>query len=834
MRNEAFEPRNLPAPQLKSLQSQRSLVTPEFSLFFNVMNDNFGLRFLRLIFLIIILVRFSCLVAAEESAASITKTKRFFTLLTLLPYSSNYSFSDPSWNAGDDLQPALNLAVDQINERSDILCNFTLQLVHKRDGCDLPLTDITLSNFAEAISERHVQQVAEGSSPMAGTIGPSCSASTEELFNLSGRPEIKMVSVHDAANPEFENRSKYPYLIGVLGSTRSFIQGFLELLRRSKWTKIAILFDDTREYFISTKKFFLKELKEFNKNNVKKVSAEVIPVSQVYIPLEYVERKLLRVIFVLTTISLTRSVMCRATDLKMSNGRYQYVLMSSRLGDFAKNITLDYNKQKRTCTFEELKNGVLNRSLLLTYNLLPKSNIRLLSNMNYSEYLREYKSYRKNYTAVTGRSSKESNWATNLYDAVWAWAIVLDKLTKENCSFEIKYGDEETSEKIVKHFFDISFEGMAGEVSFDNATGFIRREVVVSQLMDCGTYPVIIIGPDGKKRRNGLFRTDEYGENSCNVTYISNDHLIGFINDSFEIIYMREHQGLGVTFLLIALTELILVIVLHAATLVKRRSASVKASSFKLLNISYVGTYILIVGILLWALFSAAPSINSHYQNYFCQLLWAWTIPIGFALSFCPVVLKTWRLYRIFEHYMNPGHFIATPYLIAGIIVVTALNIVLSVSWTALDTYSTNCTHAYSADETSEILFTYCHCICKHEGYWLGTLAVLLMLLVLVGTALAVLTRKINNDTFATSSLRVLVYLMSLVTLVGAVIYGISVALKKENELSSLSYTTLLAVLTTVVCLLIVLVLFPPLHPEIKKNGKSFKPQKSSLKRPIL
>ena len=776
------------------------------------MNHFLGLRVLGLV-VIFVLFRFNCVVGDVECS---NNTKQVFTILTLLPYSSEYSSSNPSWNVGDDLQPALNLAVDQINGRDDILCNYTLELVHKHDGCDIPLTGITLANFAEGIAE-HMPPFAEGSRPYAGIIGPCCTASTTDLSQLSGRQELRMVSVHDAGSPKFENESRNPYLIGVLGSTRSFIQGFMELLRRSNWTKIAILFDDTRQYFISTKDFFLKELQQLN------VSAEVvIPVSQTFIPLEDVKRKLLRVIFVLTTISLTRSIMCRATQLEMTDGSYQYVLMSSRLGDFVNPITLNYNNESQNCTLEILKEGVLNRSILLTYNLLPKSNVSLFSEITYKDYHKEYKFYRNNYTAHTGRHSSVSNWATNLYDAVWAWAIVLDQLTKENSSFEIRYGDEETSNKIVQQFFQLSFEGMAGEVSFDNATGFIRREVVVSQLVDCGTDPKIIIDHDGMTRDTAVFPTDEFGENGCNRTYISSDCAIEFIKDSFMLEYMREHQGLGTTFLLIGLAELILVIALHTATLVKRKSTSVKASSFVLLNISYIGTYILNLGTLLWALLSAAPSIESNNQKYFCQLLWAWTIPMGFSLAFSPVVMKTWRLYRIFEHYLDPGPFISTPCLIAGTILVTILNLVLSVSWTASDSYSINCINKIPSNGSFDMVLRYCRCECDYEGYWLGTLAALLTSLILVGTTLAILTRNITNSTFVTSSLRVLMYLMSLVMLLGGIVYGISVVLKKDDELSYLSYTTLLVVLNTVVGLLIGFILLPPLLPEIKKSRSMF------------
>ena len=63
---------------------------------------------------------------------------------------------------------------------------------------------------------------------------------------------------------------------------------------------------------------------------------------------------------------------------------------------------------------------------------------------------------------------------------------------------------------------------------------------------------------------------------------------------------------------------------------------------------------------------------------------------------------------------------------------------------------------------------------------------------------------------------------MSLIMLLGAVVYGISVVLKNDNELSYLSYTTLLVVLNTLVSLLIGSVLLPPFLPEVKKSKRMF------------
>lgn len=362
---------------------------------------------------------------------------------------------------------------------------------------------------------------------------------------------------------------------------------------------------------------------------------------------------------------------------------------------------------------------------------------------------------------------------------------------------------------------------MAGKVSFDSDTGFIRRKVVISQLQDCGTDPKIIIGPNGEERCDGVFPTNYYGENGCNRTEICNPDIT-FINDSFQMEHVREHPGLAIFFLLVGVLELIIVILIHIVTLAQRKSPSVKASSLKLLNISYVGIYILILGVFVWALFSAI-SANSNDKSYFCQALWAWTIPIGFSLSLSPVVMKTWRLYRIFEHYKDPGPFISTPYLIAGAMLMTFLNLVVSVTWTIQDPYYVKLTRLPMNGNMSDTLQVYFQCECRNEQVWLGSVMTLSLGLLCVGTVLALLTRNIKNSTFATSSLRVFVYLMSIVIILGSSIYSISELLRDKKKLSYLSYSTPLVVLHVVIWLFITCVFVPPLLTLTRKTKAMFK-----------
>ena len=724
-----------------------------------------------------------------------TAEKETFYLLTLLPYRSPFASSNPSWSGGDNVRPAIDLAADQINGRKDILGNYSLETVHLKDGCDEHLTSITFTDFVQGWYD------ARRKNNLVALLGPGCSSSTIALAPLAQNPNIDVVSVHDAGSPSLSNRSQYGNLLGALGSSRSFIESFLYLISRAKWTKIAVLFDDSRQFFINSKRLMLEQL-----NNV---SVDYIsPVSDTHIPLQDIQKLRLRVVFILAPISLAEKILCLARSRGMFFRSYQYIFMSARLDDFVNSVSFTYKGKGYSCSRENLRE-TLNKSFLVYYNLVPSSGLELLANVTYDEYLSAYADYRENYTNLTGRRSVESYWANNLYDAVWAWALVLDGLTKENK--ELNFESESITNLVLEKFYKVDFGGMSGRMSFDSSTGFIKREVIVSQAQDNSSYFVSFVDAKGARRCNGT--------ESCGSQVV-------IIEDTFQSKEVRESQGLAIFFLLLTFGQFVVTVVLHITTLCNKKAASVKASSLKLLNISYLGIYIIIIGTFLWTVYSAA-SINIHLKQYFCQVLWAWTIPVGFSLAFSPIVMKTWRIYRIFKHYLDPGPFISTPYLLFGTFIASALYLTVSVIWSAWDPFTLDYEEHYEDKEMAKsvIRVVYWYCTCNYHIYWLLVIAFLSLSLLFVGTILALLTRNIRNASFATTSLRIFVYLMSIVTILGFGLYGISVVVERKpgNSVIYFSFTVLCTILNAVIFLFVACVFSSPLVPLASKSKVRFK-----------
>ena len=119
-----------------------------------------------------------------------SKEKEVLYLLTLLPYYNPDPSLNPSWNEGDNIQPAMELAKDQINSNPSILENYTLELIHAHSGCDILIeTEYSFSKEAFPRSNSNVRK-------LTGGIGPGCSSSSIALAPFTHRSEIGLVTVH--------------------------------------------------------------------------------------------------------------------------------------------------------------------------------------------------------------------------------------------------------------------------------------------------------------------------------------------------------------------------------------------------------------------------------------------------------------------------------------------------------------------------------------------------------------------------------------------------------------------------------------------------------------
>ena len=109
-------------------------------------------------------------------------------------------------------------------------------------------------------------------------------------------------------------------------------------------------------------------------------------------------------------------------------------------------------------------------------------------------------------------------------------------------------------------------------------------------------------------------------------------------------------------------------------------------------------------------------------------------------------------------------------------------------------------------------------CFSRYNAVWTGVVFSYRIILLLVMVALALLTRNIQNQTFATTSLRVFSYIFSMTMVMGFSLYYLFLYTAPH---SSIGPIVLCVTLNIMLFLFIVCILAPPLTPEILKRIKN-------------
>ena len=723
-------------------------------------------------------------------------------LLVSLPFPNPHPHFNPSWNDGNKIMPALYLAKDQINNRTDLLPCHELELISVDGGCDISAT--TAVSTAVGLFNQDKSQI-------VGMIGPGCSASSLQTGRLINQPEIEIVHIHGGASRFLSNRIKFNNSLGILGSTRAFVELAVDLVKRNGWHNVAILFESGRVYYTSTKDDFVQELNGDQQHKVKILFES--PVYSTFYPLDGVRNSLSRVVFLFTALYHTRRILCLVYHNGLFYPAYQWIIFNHRLHEIAniyssENITFTYNRKMYTCSPATLVNFTLEGTFLINHKLslnISNSNKPKFADTTFSEFLSLYEERAESYNVSV------SIWAYYFYDAVWAWARVLHKMTVD-CSAifdEFEYGNKSIANLILEQFYasDFEFEGMSGFISFNSSNGFFARPANLYQ----------IIG--GKEIHIAYWN----GTNSKITQGVSPEVISDIIRVSTSV-----SHGLIAIFAFLLFVWFLVLVTLHVLTILYRDTKSVKASSPKLNHFAFIGTYFLVFGLLLF-LFIQVREHPSYVSGPVCHAAWVWMLPISFTLTIGTVTARTWRLYRIFNHYLDPGRFISNTALTMALFMLTSLDVIIAVIWSATDPRMLRITTSTIDNGPAKELVIIRTCRSKHDSVWLKLVLSYKASLLLVMVVLTFLTRNIPNKTFANASLRVFSYTFSTVFTLGFTLYFFflyfaSTRVRLDaNVNNSVLYVTANIIILLYVCC----VLGPPLVPIA--DGKPYTKALSQL-----
>ena len=335
----------------------------------------------------------------------------------------------------------------------------------------------------------------------------------------------------------------------------------------------------------------------------------------------------------------------------------------------------------------------------------------------------------------------------------------------------------------------MSFEGLSGRIEFDSQTGYVDRIVDIYQIND-GSVDLVAYYNAGD--------------------IVALNQTSDFISSSFviETISVTAPLPAAIVFIVLTLVAMLLLLVTQILSIIHHKFRSVKAASPNLNHLAYAGCYILVVAVVSFTVIKSFE-ISSQTQCHLWHVLNAATFT-GSTLIFGIVLAKTWRLYRILVHFLNPGRLISDRILFIFTLLLATFDVAVNAIWIAIDPFTPTVIEVSSSDNT---VVVHEHCSANSYFLWFGILAGYNLILMLASVWLAILCHQAPapKKEFQSNSVIFLVYSLSLILIVGLTGYFLSPSTNILLEFVSLCLTLLFALF-----FIFVLLFLPPILPLLK------------------
>ena len=394
-------------------------------------------------------------------------------LLLLLPWQDNvYS----GWGPGPDLLAAARVAVAEVNNNTNILPGYKLEVIEARqEPCGTVIYSPGVVNIVKYAT----------TSPLAGIVGLYCSRSTIPLSQLIGRDGMDLISLTIANSPIFnDDISLYKHMWFFLGSGSIYAELMTAILDQFDWTKIAIVTEVVNDYFQSISSDMANEI---NKSPDKQLvlKGDVLGLGDYEYDeiIDNIKVKGVFITFVTMSYPMTAKLLCLAAKNNMVWPNYAWLLIEKRLSDIA-SISTSTN-----CSEEEMQT-ILEGTLLLSFRLVPKDlSTILLSNMTYQDYLDRFshthKTVKMEYPQIT-TADGDTRWGAFAYDQIWAYSIALHhalpELSQMNVSVEeYGIGQPDVTRVIEDQLAKLDVQGTVSRIKF-NKFRQVSTDIMILQI----------------------------------------------------------------------------------------------------------------------------------------------------------------------------------------------------------------------------------------------------------------------------------------------------------------------------------------------------------------
>jgi len=607
------------------------------------------------------------------------------------------------WNSAGII-PAVQMAIDDINNSSEYLKDYHIELLIKDSQCSV----------GEAV-RRSLEYISTGK-PKVMFLGPGCSKAAIPVAEAIHYWNIVQIGFSNSS-PLLSSKSLYPLYFRTNPSEKFSNLGRIAILQRFKWNRVAIL-QQNNDVFTGISNSLVDLLEAANFSVLAYESYKDHP----GFAIENLKKKDARIIFAFFYPDQHYVTFCEAFKQGMYGPKYVWILISGR------NQANWWKKQSPLvdCTPEQVRKGLSNNIGTGELKLSPLPGPTICGKTPQELY--------DNYQVRLNKSGyPENTFASFGYDAAWACALTLNAsievLRQQNLLLtEFNYSQANVSKIFVDIMKGISFRGMTGKVKFDSNNDRISK-LEVRQIQ-------------GDTERRVAFydmETDTYEEDS-DSDYMWEGGKVPVDGLTIEEKLEGVHPVLFWFVFAVSTLGVLMAISFLVFNVYNQNIRYIKMSSPNLNNIIIIGCiFVYISGVLL--------GLDKEGSSIGCQAE-LWIVVIGFSLGFGAMFSKTWRVHVIFLNSTNTKRVIIRDRQLFGMVAVLLLvDFIILLTWQLVDPLTSkrlDLTLEISHGDDTAIQPYVTTCTSQNITIWQACMYGYKGMLLLFGAYLAWETRKVH------------------------------------------------------------------------------------------
>ena len=510
---------------------------------------------------------------------------------------------------------APRIAIEEINNRSDILPGYHIELIPEIiEDCSSLEAGIGLNNMLK-------YTVNPPCRPVVAVMGLGCSSHTTVLSPVAGHEGFDLIQLSRASSPVFKTQTnRFPHLWRFVGDATLYADTIIAMMDHFNWTRIGVVYNLQSSLYSELAKYIEHSIKQ-SSNKSLSFSIGIRGTKSYYIDtaIYNIRSKEIGVIVSLLSLTQSHALLMKTLEFGLTYPYHIWIHVSQQ--------PFYYNRYGGK---KFLAKAAFHHFFLRMKYSVNKDSL-LVSNQTYADYrIKFFKQLKDRYNLT-----RPYLIGSHYYDQVWAIALSINKSLPELVSRNLSIsnytiGQQEITAVIEEQIEGLSFQGASAWIEFDKYRS-VPSPVEVKWIVENGTDKLSGI-------YNPLYPFDFHIKiSTSNVP-----------NDTVPQIYEYVLIPFPASVLLYCITGIVIVFttVQLILYLYNRHKNVIKATSPHLSMLMFAGCYLFCV---------AAIQINTlgsfHFssQVFYAMAVANYTFILnGASLIFLTLFIKQLRVYRIF------------------------------------------------------------------------------------------------------------------------------------------------------------------------------------------